>query len=951
MLRIRSSLLVIIFTLVIPIGFIDAAPLQPVDKNDALWYPKTDLTLHPRVKPYVLENGMRYILIQSQSPKDEVEIRLHIRAGSALEKGPQPGVAHFLEHMAFNGSKNIPEGEMITMLQRDGLAFGAHTNAFTDFTQTVYQLSLPSAEEELIEKALFIMRETSSNLTIDKAAVARERGVLNAEVRGKQGPEFNSFLDWIRFAYPGTDYINKIPVGSSQGIKSVTQDILVEFYHRYYTPKRTTLIVTGDFNPERVKKAIQKQFSDWTADESLDEPDFGKLVVNTEISTHAFIDKSIDSRISINVITPAKVEPDSRKKRLGDLLTYLANTALSIRLNDIAINSDNLMTGAAAYQERSELATISSVSSYIDAEQWPSALELIEQSLGQTLEFGFTQKEIDRLVASFEADLKLAVQSEETVPNYVIADSVTQAVENRESVLSAKDNLAFFQKNIVGIKAEQVAEHFRLLWSGAAPSVYLTSNIEIEDAEAAILKVYNQSLNTQVYPLEAREEVEFQYVNFGDKGKVVSEKTNKVSGIKSVQFNNGVVVNVKQTEFDKGQVFISLRVGHGLEDFPADKDGLINLFEYGYQSGGLKKHTFDELHNIFLDKNVSMALGVGLDSLGGTYSTTPDELKLQLQVLTALLTEQAYRSEGESFFRHEIKVSEQMASSSPEHVIDTQFMRTLYGEDKRFGLGPLSEIQQRTFAELRPVIERIMKNGPIEIAIVGDINNQKAISAVAETFGALSQRFKLPSHHYLKGIDFPEPQTVILFHRGGVDTALLNTYWKTDDDRDVKSMRRLQLLQEILTLKLTKKLRESMGVSYSPYAFSTNSDSLDGYGFIGMSSNIKLGDIDKVEAAYKLITDEVKKEGAITDDELLRARAPIIKDVKNAVNSNWFWLDLASQAYSAPARFDRFNQFTQELSAVTVADITQTANRYLVQEREVIVKVLPEKISNSVIKQ
>ncbi|WP_185976857.1 M16 family metallopeptidase [Shewanella psychropiezotolerans] len=180
---------------------------------------------------------------------------------------------------------------------------------------------------------------------------------------------------------------------------------------------------------------------------------------------------------------------------------------------------------------------------------------------------------------------------------------------------------------------------------------------------------------------------------------------------------------------------------------------------------------------------------------------------------------------------------------------------------------------------------------------------------------------------------------------------MLNTYWKTDDDRDVKSMRRLQLLQEILTLKLTKKLRESMGVSYSPYAFSTNSDSLDGYGFIGMSSNIKLGDIDKVEAAYKLITDEVKKEGAITDDELLRARAPIIKDVKNAVNSNWFWLDLASQAYSAPARFDRFNQFTQELSAVTVADITQTANRYLVQEREVIVKVLPEKISNSVIKQ
>lgn len=946
MLLFRPRFLVPIFTLMIPIGLTYAVPLGQLDKKasvqEALWYPETDLQLDPSVKPYVLDNGMRYILIQHQSPKDEVEIRLHIRAGSSLEKGSQPGVAHFLEHMAFNGSENMPEGEMIPMLERDGLAFGAHTNAFTDFTQTVYQLSLPSSDEKVIDKALFIMRETSSNLTIDKDAVEKERGVLNAEMRGSQGPGFDSFIDWLQFAYPGADDQNKILVSTFEGIKSVTQQSLLEFYHKYYTPERTTLIIAGDFNSERVKKTIQKQFSDWNADENSDTFKLGDLKVRTDITAHAFVSKDLNSSISINMITPSKSNLDNQQTRFEDQLTYLANSTLSIRLNDIAINSHNIMTQASAYQERSVLANISSVSSYIDAERWPKALEFLEQTLRQTLEFGFTQKELDRLLTSVEADLKTAVKAEETTPNSVVADLVTQSVEDRGVIVTAEDNLLFFQKYVSGIKAEQVTEHFRQLWTGAAPSIYLTSNIEIEDAKAAILAVYNKSVNVALHSLKAPETIEFAHTHFGDRGQVVSEKINKASDIKSIQFKNGVVVNIKLTQFDKGQVFISLRVGCGIEDFPRDKDGLIDLFTYGYVYGGLNKHTVNELYNIFLDKNVSLTLGVSADSLGGSYSTTSDEVKLQLQILAALLTEPAYRAEGESYFKHEIKNAYQTFNASPGSVINAKFARTLHGQDNRFGAGPLAEVEQRTFAELKPVIERIMQQGPIEIAIVGDISHQQAVAAVAETFGALPRHFELPSHQYIKGIHFPESQTVTLSHRGDPETALLNIYWKTGDDRDVKSMRQLLLLQEVLTLRLTKELRESMGVSYSPYAFSTSSDALDGYGFIGMSSNVKVGDIKKVEVAFQRIVNEVKKEGAITEDELLRARTPTIKEVNNAVNSNGLWLDLASQAYSSPYRITRFNLFSKELSALSPADITQAANQYLVAETKVVVKVLPE---------
>lgn len=529
----RLSLLAFIFTLIFPGGFVFGNSLQPVEqkvsKKDELWYPETDLPLHPRVKPYVLSNGMRYILIQSKSPKDEVEIRLHVRAGSALEKGEEPGVAHFLEHMAFNGSKNIPEGEMINMLQRDGLAFGAHTNAFTELTHTVYRLSLPSAEEELIKKALFIMRETSSNLIIDKDAVERERGVLEAEIRGNQGSGFNQFLDWLKFAYRGTGYIDKLPLGTFKGIQSVTQASLLGFYHRYYTPERTTLVITGDFNPFWVKKAIQKQFSDWKAVENTDESNLGTLIVNNQITAHAFVDKNLSNQLSINMITPVKIEPDSQQRRQQQWLTQLANVAQSIRLNALAIKSDNLIGDPEAYQDSSMLANISRVTSYIDIERWPLALELMEQSLGQTLEFGFNQEEIDRLVSSFESDLKVAVQSEETISNYAIADSVIKAVENRQAILSAKENLALFQQNFVGISAKEVTEHFRLLWSGAAPSVYLSSNVEIENAEAEIVKVYDKSLRTQLQPLKAHKSVDFQYTQFGETGEILSKKLmNKV---------------------------------------------------------------------------------------------------------------------------------------------------------------------------------------------------------------------------------------------------------------------------------------------------------------------------------------------------------------------------------------------------------------------------------------
>ncbi len=232
----------------------------------------------PDIRFGALPNGMRYAIRRQTIPAGQAAVRLWFDAGALDETDAQQGLAHFLEHMAFNGSKAVPEGDMVKILERLGLAFGADTNASTGFDETIYKLDLPKTDDETVDTALMLLREAAGNLTLDPAAVDRERGVVLSEERASDTPSTRVFKAGLEFQLRGQRMPQRYPIGKVDVLQNAPASQIADFYRRFYRPERAVLVVAGDFDPAAMEAKIRARFGDWKAEGPAGvDPDLGKV--------------------------------------------------------------------------------------------------------------------------------------------------------------------------------------------------------------------------------------------------------------------------------------------------------------------------------------------------------------------------------------------------------------------------------------------------------------------------------------------------------------------------------------------------------------------------------------------------------------------------------------------------------------------------------------------------
>ena len=225
----------------------------PAPEEQGVWgFEASDIPVDPAYRFGQLENGMRYVVRKNATPQGTAIVRMDVGAASLDESDAERGFAHYVEHMAFNGSTHVPEGEMVKLLEREGLAFGADTNASTSFDATNYKLDLPRNDPKLLDLALMLMRETASELTFSPEAVDRERGVVLAELRDRNSYALREFQDSTEFAYPHSLYSQRLPIGTVETLEKASAQTLKAFWAREYLPAHTTVVVIGDFDPAMV---------------------------------------------------------------------------------------------------------------------------------------------------------------------------------------------------------------------------------------------------------------------------------------------------------------------------------------------------------------------------------------------------------------------------------------------------------------------------------------------------------------------------------------------------------------------------------------------------------------------------------------------------------------------------------------------------------------------------
>lgn len=909
----------------------------------------TDLAADPALLVGQLDNGLRYALRTNPEPRARVSLRLAVAAGSLHETEDQRGLAHFLEHMAFNGSTHYPPGTLIEFFQRMGMNFGGHTNAYTSFNRTVYMLELPDTEPETLAEGFRVLSDFAGGLLLKSEEIDRERGVVLAEKLSRDSADYRAAIAGYEFFLGGTLLPERLPIGVEPVLKTADRTRFADFYDTWYRPERMAVIAVGDIDPAVVEKQLRDAFAPLAARApARPAPDLGAPRPDAPRFGHHHEAEASATTVTLQIVNPPDLSPDTAAKRARALRRDLAFAMLNRRLTELAKAEDApFVRATGSHDSFPGIFDGASLDLTARPGQWAETLRVGENELRRALRFGFRPAELREAVANVRNSLDQAVKTDSTRRSDDRADTLVEAFLEGDIPTTPAADLALLAPYLDQITLEECHEALKAAWSGATGRMIgVIGNTALGDgtpdsARSAIAAAYSAAEAVEVAPPADRADTPWGYENFGPAGEVASRTEVADLGITQVVFANGVRLNLKRTEFSLGAISLRARVGTGQLTEPRDQPGLAFFAGAAFTASGLGKHSADELQRILAGRNVGIGLQADDDALVFGGETTPADLALQLQLLAAHLTDPGYRPEAQLTARRQMEPFYARLATQPQGPLNLQAQRMLASGDTRFGLPLEKEALARTLDELRAWLAPQLATGAIEIGLVGDLDPEAAIAAVASTLGALPAREAKPALEELRRVTIAPAAAHTLTYVGAIEKNLLAIYWPTTDSRDIRIARRLALLGSVLDDRLRKKVREEIGGSYSPSAHSAPSDTYRDFGFLIAQITLNPADLERVCPAVLEAAADLAKNG-VTEEELNRARLPILTSLRESERANAYWLNaVVGSAQEQPERLAWARTRYADHESITKAELDSLAAAYLDPARAIQFTIKP----------
>lgn len=894
----------------------------------------SDLKPDPAVRWGKLDNGIRYAVLANPEPKGRASLRLLFGAGSLMEADDQRGVAHFLEHMSFNGSKNFAPGTLVEYFQRLGMSFGGDTNAYTTFDRTVYMLELPDTQPATVTKALTLFSDYLGGLLLLDDEINKERGIILAEKTARDSVEFRQFIGELEFLLPESRLIHRLPIGTEEVIKGAPRERFVDFYNTWYRPELTSVIAVGDFDPAAIEAMIKDTFASATARAlPRPKPSLGRVDrVDGVVAKFLPEPEAGAVQVAIQTVAPYSPEPDTAANRLKDLPRSLALRIINRRLSILSKKEGApFIGGQVGATEQYDFFRNASIELTCKPEQWRAALAVAEQELRRALEFGFQPTEVKEAVALFRNSLEQAVRSAATRRSPALAAGLIDSLHDHEVFTHPTADLALFGPALDQLTPEACLAALRELWDAKlGRRLWVTGNLKLDQPEQQIIGAYEASRAVAVTAPEKIAELKFAYTDFGPAGQVASEQKVDDLGVTLLQFANGVRLNLKPTDYEAGRVRLTVRVGGGRLTEPADKPGLAFYVGNTFLPGGLGQHSADDLQRLLAGKTVGSSFAVANDAFqfGGT--TNRQDLLLQLQLLCASITDPGFRPEAARKFLQGAEAFYTRGANTVDWPLQTEAPRLLAAGDKRFGIPDKADLLARTVAEAKAWLLPEFQHGAIEIAIVGDFDPAAATDAVARTFGTLPPRTAKPAYTAQRRVAYPlEAITRQFVTPTEIPKGIVQLLWEATDGRDAHLARRINLLGSVFEDRLRVKIREQMGDTYSPNAGARLSDAFPGYGHLLANITVVPDKARAVADAIRAVAADLHANG-VTDEELVRAKQPALTAIRQSQRTNPYWLGtVLSSVQEEPRRLDWARNRLTDTEAITATELSALAKQYL----------------------
>ena len=894
-----------------------------------------------------LENGMRYIVYPNSEPPKRVSLRLHIASGSLMEADDQRGIAHFLEHMVFNGTKHYSAADLIPRMQRLGIAFGAHANAYTSFDETVYMLDLPDLSEDTLKLAFTVMRDFGDGALLAADEIDKERGVILSEKISRDSVNYRLMEQQFAKLLPDSLLTNRFPIGTDEVIKSAPRDRFVDLYTRFYTPERMTFVVVGDIDPAEVKGRIEAAFASMSNPANPGaNPDLGQIHQPEGLETAVFHDKEVSSTdVSLMLVRPHIEKPDTTRTRAENMPLDIAHSIIDRRFERLSKEKGSpVAEGSASKSILFNFVELGSISVTAADDRWQEVVPVIEKEFRRAMEHGFTESELAEAKSNLLNAYEQQVKQKATRKSEGIATVLARSVNEKSVFSDPETDLALATQSLDAIDLATCHRALKSFWEAPGYHLILTTKEKPETAEKDLAALFEDSRGTPVEAPSARAIQAFGYTDFGKPGTIATRKEIDDLGITQLALSNKIRINLKRTDFEQGKIRLMARIGSGKLGQPKDMPMLDAFASAVFEGGGLAKHSNDELQQILAGKNVGCSLAIGEDAftLGGT--TTPADFLAQCQLMCASITDPGYREEALWQFQKAIPMIYQQLKHTPAGP-QQEMESWLHGGDSRFSVAPMEKLTSYTIDDAKKWLTPELAKGYMELTIVGDFELEKILPELLGTFGALAPRSAaIPLLTEARKLKFPNaPAAKTFTYESKIPQGIAFTLWQTAGIRNnQKEFRRLNLLAEILGDRLREEIREKLGASYSPNAGADGSDAFDGLGYVLSQSIGKPEDLEKLLNTMREQADNLATKGA-SADELDRALKPTLGMLEKSQRDNSYWLGtVMSQSQSDPKRLELARTRDADYKSITLAEINALAKKYLAAENSLLVTIKPK---------
>lgn len=917
-----------------------------------------ELTQDPLVTRGQLPNGLQYALRPQAVPPGRVSFFLFVDVGSRHETDAELGYAHFVEHLAFAGSRDFPGDGTIRSLQRFGLGFGSEVNAATGRTYTVYEIrNVPAGDPAAVGTALKVLRNYADGLLFEPGAVERERGVILSEgnVRagriaywwGRELEYLPPFLDEVTdretdAVFHGTP-VARSQIGTPRSLRRATPERLRAFYDRWYRPERMTLAVAGEMDPQALIGRIWAEFGPVTPRGEEPTPPVPKL--EPRLPGRDRVVAAPDPQSPVQIVTLAAAVPrlvgDTAERRRRELAEALAVAMLERRLSrtsKVVAEVESLIghevPGWSVPLIRMRMAP----------EDWAEAGAALVTEVRRAEQLGFTETEFAEAVATRRNKAQWTERDAANQPSAEIALALAHATGLGLVLPSASEERRWTERALAGITPEDCRAAVAALWPEARTQLVLTGPVAEDASGLERVKAASKAARAGKFE-EYRPEVVVAAQlpdNFGVPGTVASEEHNAALDCWLVQFGNGVQLNFKATPFEHGRVRVRVGFGHGLLGTEPGREGLVfSVATLCY--GGLGGLTFDQERTVVNNAAVTTNFGFGADRFGLSATGPAGGLDTVLRLFAARLTVPAFRLSGEAHARAFIEEQLTRYDRRSAGVAEDQLREYLFGHHHALTRPRRADTEQLTFETLRQWMEPQLHDSPVEITVVGDIGLAEVKALVARTFGALPLRATVdPMADRRVFTPGAAPQLLEARFQGKRSVGTVALAWRLPDVVGQEDDCRMRLLASVLEDRIRVRLRQEMGKTYTPVVGLLSERALaPAMLFLRCRIETAPKEIARVSEAAKLVVADLVRSG-LTAEELERARLPLVRQAEDNTTNNLWWVTALGDAQSKPQFAVGQGEQRQILNAVTREELDTLAHLLFAPGRLVEVRAVPE---------